>query len=192
MNFSKKEIIDSLSEFFPYLNEKVILQFLEITEYKVAKKKELILKSGRTDKYVILILEGSARAYVINDNGDELNNYIRSKGYLIGDARVFGENLDQILNVESIDVLHYLKFDIRKLESLGYDNPKLMTFYLNFLKEIVVTLSHRVHTFVTMTSKERYDDLVQWNPNYLKSTSDKNIASFLGIKPLTLHRIKKK
>ncbi len=192
MKLSKLELKDLITKFYPILQDNEIEQFLTIAEYKKVKKKELLLKSGRTDKYVILILKGSARAYSIDDNGDELNNYIRPEGHLIGDARVFGNNIDQILNIESISILHYLKFDISQLESLGYDNPKLMTFYLGFLKEIVVTLSHRVHTFVTMTSKERYEDLVKWNPNYLESTSDKNIASFLGVKPLTLHRIKKK
>ena len=192
MKLSKLELKDLITKFYPILQDNEIEQFLTIAEYKKVKKKELLLKSGRTDKYVILILKGSARAYSIYDNGDELNNYIRPEGHLIGDARVFGNNIDQILNIESISILHYLKFDISQLESLGYDNPKLMTFYLGFLKEIVVTLSHRVHTFVTMTSKVRYEDLVKWNPNYLESTSDKNIASFLGVKPLTLHRIKKK
>jgi CRP-like cAMP-binding protein len=192
MKLSKLELKDLITKFYPILQDNEIEQFLTIAEYKKVKKKELLLKSGRTDKYVILILKGSARAYSIDDNGDELNNYIRPEGHLIGDARVFGNNIDQVLNIESISILHYLKFDISQLESLGYDNPKLMTFYLGFLKEIVVTLSHRVHTFVTMTSKERYEDLVKWNPNYLESTSDKNIASFLGVKPLTLHRIKKK
>ncbi len=42
-----------------------------------------------------------------------------------------------------------------------------------------------------MTPKERYIDLINWNPKYLKSTFDKHIASFLGVTPLTIHRIKK-
>ena len=66
-----------------------------------------------------------------------------------------------------------------------------MNFYLKMLKEVVITLSHRVHSFVTMDSTERYLDLVQWNPLYLETTYDKHISTFLGIKPLTLHRIKK-
>lgn len=41
-----------------------------------------------------------------------------------------------------------------------------------------------------MTSKERYLDLIQWNALYLKSTFDKHIANSLGIRPLTIFRIK--
>ena len=67
-----------------------------------------------------------------------------------------------------------------------------MDFYLSLLKEIILTLSYRLNTFVTMTSEERYLDLIHWNPILIESTYDKHLASFLGITPLTLHRIKKK
>ena len=83
-------------------------------------------------------------------------------------------------------------FDIDKLESIGFENPKIMVFYINIMKEIILTFSHRINTFVTMNSKERYEDLIKWNPSYLQSTYDKHIASFLGITPLTINRIKKK
>ena len=163
--------------------------FLSICSYKTSKNKELILKGGGTNKDVLLLLKGYARAYNINNTGEESNNFIRYEGHLIADAKVFG-NQTQILDVESIGKIHYLKFNIGELENLGLDNPGLMLFYLGFLKEIILTLSHRVNTFVSMTSKERYDDLLRWNPKYLETAFDKDIATFLGIKPLTLHRIK--
>jgi len=191
MKLSNQSIKDLISNFFPLLREKEIELFLSIAEYRTEKSKELLLKNGGTSKYVLLILKGSARAFRIDESGQDLNNYIRTEGCLIADAKVFGNDI-QILNVESIGEIHYLKFDISQLERLGFDNKLLMEFYLNFLKEIILTLSHRVNTFVTMSAKERYEDLVKWNPKYLESTYDKHIASFLGITPLTLHRIKKK
>lgn len=189
MNLTNSEVRDLFIGFFPNLKEKEVDLFLSITKYKKAQNKELILKGGGTSKTVLLLLKGSARAFTINKNGEELNNFIRYEGHLIADAKVFG-NQTQILDVESIGKIHYLKFSIAELEQLGFDNPELMKFYLIFLKEIILTLSHRVNTFVSMNSKERYDDLLKWNPKYLKTAFDKDIASFLGIKPLTLYRIK--
>lgn len=190
MTFTKKEIKDLVSNYFCSLKEKEIDLFLSITQYQFAKSKEIILKSGRTDKYLILILRGVARAYSINEKGQELNDHIRAEGHLMGDARAFGDDA-QILNIEAIYEIHFLKFDITKLEALGYDNPEIMTFYLNFLKEIILTLSYRLNTFVTMTPKERYLDLIRWNPILIESTFDKHLASFIGVTPLTFHRIKK-
>jgi len=191
MNLSQGEIKDLVKKYFPHLREKEIELFLSISEYQFANNKEVILKSGRTDKNLIFILKGVARAYSINDKGQELNDFIRAQGHLIGDAKVFGDEI-QTLNIESIGELHFLKFDISELEDAGYNSPEIMKFYLNFLKEIILTLSYRLNTFVAMTSEERYLDLIKWNPILLETTFDKHIASFLGITPLTIHRIKKK
>ena len=189
MEFSKSEIKDLLIKFFPNLEEIDVV--LSISKYKTSNNKEIILKSGKTDKNLIFILKGVARAYCINDKGQELNNFIRAEGHLMGDTNVFGDDI-QTLNIEAIGDIHYLIIDMSELETLGYGNPKILKFYLNFLKEIIVTLSYRLNTFVTMTPEERYIDLIRWNPILIKSTYDKHIASFLGITPITLHRIKKK
>ena len=190
MEFSKSEILDLLIKFYPNLKEKEIDSILSISAYHVAKNKERILNSGRRDKNAILILKGVARAYSMSEKGEELNDFIRAEGKLMADARVFGNDI-QLLNIEAIGEIHYLKFNISKLEELGYNNPELMKFYLNILKEIILTLSYRLNTFVTMTPKERYIDLLRWNPILIESSYDKHLASFLGIKPLTIHRIKK-
>ncbi len=191
MKLSTPQIKVLIINYFPHLKEKEIDIFLSISKYQFAKNKEMILKSGRFDKNLIFILKGVARAYSINDKGQELNDFIRAQGHLMGDAKVFGEDI-QTLNIESIGEIHFLKFSIEELEVLGYRNPELMKFYLNFLKEIILTLSYRLNTFVTMTPEERYVDLITWNPILLETTFDKHIASFLGITPLTIYRIKKK
>lgn len=190
MVLSNIKIKKLITKYFPDLKEKEIDIFLSISKYQYSKSKELILQSGKNDKNLIFILKGVARAYSINEKGQELNNYLRGDGKLMADAKIFGDEI-QTLNIESIGKIHYLKFDIIELEKLGFNNPDLMNFYLNFLKEIILTLSYRLNTFVAMTPKERYEDLISWNPNLIDSVYDKHISSFLGIKPLTFHRIKK-
>ena len=126
----------------------------------------------------------------MSEKGEELNDFIRAEGKVIGDSRVFGDDT-QILNIEAIGDIQYLKFNINQLEVLGYDNPEIMKFYLNILKEMILTFTYRLNTFITMTPKERYIDLLRWNPILIESSYDKHLASFLGIKPLTIYRIKK-
>jgi len=191
MKLSKGEIKRIVAKNYPDLKEKEFNIFLSITEYFIHKNKEIILKSGRTDKTVFIILKGASRAYLINNKGIELNNHLRAEGFLLGEAKVFTDQA-QVLDVEAIGETHILKFDINKLESLGFENTKIMKFYLAILKEIIVIFSHRIDTFVTMNYKERYLDLIKWNPLYLKSTFDKHLASFLGMTSLTFYRIKKK
>lgn len=190
MTLSKAKIKELVGLYFPILENKEIDIFLSICTYSNAKNKEIILKKGRLDNTLLVILKGSARAYQINKEGKEITNHLRSEGYIFGEALVFSEE-PQMLDVEAIGEVHYLKFDVKELEELGLENKKLMMFYISFLKEVIITFSHRINTFVAMTPKERYIDLIHWNPKYLKSTFDKHIASFLGVTPLTIHRFKK-
>lgn len=191
MKYCESEILTLLEAFFPDLTGEETKLFFSICTYKVFNSKEIILKKGRTDKKFFVILKGSVRSYSIVD-GNDLNCHLRSEGFIMGDARMFGENLESLLDTEAITDTHVLLFDMGELEKLALNNPKLMTFYLNILKEVIVVFSHRIFTFVTMNTTERYQDLMKWNPLYLKNTFDKHLASFLGISPLTFLRIKKK
>ena len=46
----KLELKDLITKFYPILQDNEIEQFLTITKYKKVKKKEIVLKSGKTDK----------------------------------------------------------------------------------------------------------------------------------------------
>ncbi len=106
MRLSKSDIKDLSIKYFPNLEEKDVDIFLSITKYYSAKNKELILKSGKSDNNLIFILKGVTRAYSINNKGEELNNFIRAEGHLMGDAKVFGDDI-QTLIIESIGDIHY-------------------------------------------------------------------------------------
>lgn len=191
MKFSKSEILDLLIQFYPCLSIKEAEILMSIATYKVFKSKEIILKKERKDKNFFITLKGSSRSYSIID-GVDLNCHLRSEGKLMGDARSFGDDPVSLLDTEAITDSHVLIFDMGELEGIALKNPQMMTFYLNLMKEVIVVFSHRIHTFVTMNAADRYDDLMNWNPLYLKSTYDKHLASFLGVTPLTFHRVKKK
>lgn len=191
MEFSQSEIRDLLVKFYPQLKEKEAKLLISISAYKVFKSRQIILKKGRTDKKFFIILKGSTRSYTIVD-GVERNCHLRSEGFLMGDAKSFEDGELSLLDTEAITDSHVLIFDIGELEEIAFENPRMMLFYLNMMKEIVVVFAHRIQSFVTMNASERYDDLMKWNPLYLKSTYDKHLASFLGVTPLTFHRVKSK
>jgi len=191
MEFSESKIRDLLVNFYPLLKGKEAKILMSISTYRTFESKDIILKKGRVDKKFFITLKGSSRSYAVV-NGVERNCHLRSEGFLMGDAKSFEEGQVSQLDTEAITDCHVLIFDMGELEEIAFKNAKMMQFYLNLMKEIIVVFSHRIHSFVTMNATERYDDLMKWNPLYLKSTYDKHLASFLGVTPLTLHRVKYK
>ena len=64
--------------------------------------------------------------------------------------------------------------------------------FMNSMKEAILRLTYRVESMITMSSEERYLDLLKMNPAFLKNSYDKYVANFLGITPVSLSRVKKK
>lgn len=191
MKLSDKDILNLLEKYYPNLALEEVEKLFLISTYKRVRKKEIIFEKGRKDKKFFILLKGSARSFDYI-NGVDTSCHIRSEGFIMGDARAFGDNQVSPLITEAITDCDILLFDMGELEAIALKNPRIMTFYLNLMKEVIVVFSHRIYTFVTMDATERYNDLIKWNPLYLKSTYDKHLASFLGITPLTFHRVKSK
>jgi hypothetical protein len=191
MKFTYSHILKTFLKFNPILDKTSGELFLTITDYKVFAPNEYILKKGRYDRNLFFILKGSVRSFSIID-GVERNCHLRSEGYIMGDAKSFAENPVANLDTMAITECHVLLFDLNRLEELAFKHHNILSFYLKILKEIITVFSHRINTFVCMNSQQRYLDLINWNPGYLETTYDKHLASFLGITPLTFHRIKNK
>jgi CRP-like cAMP-binding protein len=188
----KGEFAISFKKFFPRLTLEEFERLLSISEFKTYSNKELILKSGNKQKKVFLILEGSVRGYICDEKGNVNTTLLRSKGIFVGDAEAVFSEKPQKLNLEAMDNTRVLMFAIPEFENLAKQFKGIQELYIDSLKEAILTLTYRVNTLITMTAEERYLDLLDRNPIFLKDSFDKYIANYLGITPVSFSRIKKK
>jgi signal-transduction protein with cAMP-binding, CBS, and nucleotidyltransferase domain len=191
MKYATNEAFQKLASFDLGLPEEQLEKFFGICSFRTYEPNEYIFRSGRKDRKAILILQGSVRSFALID-GVEYNCHLRSVGYLMGDPRSFNEAIDPILDTVAINEVEALLLDVGDLEHLAKEDRLLMDYYLRVMKDVISVLAHRVFTFVSMDAKGRYNDLMQWSPDYLKNTYDKFLASFLGMRPVTYHRVKNK
>lgn len=187
----KEQLNGLLHNFFEDFSKNDIELLLRICEFKTYSSKSVILKSGNTQRKAFLILEGSVRGYIIDKKGEEKNILLRSKGIFVGDAEALFGDQPQKLTIESIDKSAVLLFSMDDFEGLTKHNKAILNLYIGSLKEAILRLTYRVGSLITMNSEERYLDLMEKNPNFLKDAYDKHIANFLGITAVSLSRIKK-
>ena len=182
----------SIGQFVSNLTDEEKQKLLEISEIKAFENKGVILKSGIRTKKAFLVIEGSVRGYVLDSSGQEVNILLRSKGIFVADAdAIFGDQ-PQKLNIVSMDRTKVLMFSIVDFEKLAHEYKGIQTLYTNSLKEAILRLSYRVNSMITMTSEQRYLDLLEMNPDFLKDAYDKYVANYLGITAVSFSRIKKK
>lgn len=187
-----QELQASIGQFVSNLSQEEKQKLLEISEIKTYANKGIILKSGIRTKKAFLVIEGSVRGYVIDSSGQEVNILLRSKGIFVADAEAIFGDQPQKLTIVSMDKTKVLLFSILDLERLANEYRGIQTLYTNSLKEAILRLTYRVHSMITMTSEQRYLDLLEMNPDFLKDTYDKYVANYLGITAVSFSRIKKK
>ena len=187
----EKLLISSIRPYFSELSDNEFSSLLKISEFKVFDNKEIILRSGNMMKKAFLVLKGSVRGFVIDPNGEEKNILMRSKGIFVGDAEALFTNQPQKLSIISMDTTEILMFSIESFEKLAKEHSGIQDLYLNSLKEAILRLTYRVNSMITMNSEERYLDLLNKNPSFLKDAYDKHVANYLGITAVSFSRIKK-
>lgn len=186
------ELLRRLKEIIPYVPPQELDKFIDICRFMAYPSKKVILEKDSLRRKAFLILKGSVRGYIINKEGKEKNILLRSEGIFVGDAATLFTGSPQRLIIESLNESEVLLFNFEDFERLAHSSPLIMELYLNSLKEAVLRLTYRIDSMITMTNEERYLDLLQMNPIFLKDAFDKHIANFLGITPVSLSRIKKR
>jgi len=189
MKLSKKEIETIFSKQFPFLSKKDLDCFLEITNYKKKKKKEVIIGTENRSDKLFFILKGYVRGFTIDPCGTEQNILLREEGYFVGDADKLFYNAPQKYTYVAITKTHYLSLKYSDFEKLALNNPAISKLLLHVLKEIISTQGKRIESLISTKAKIRYQILAEIKPEFIKKVSSKHIASFLGITPVSLSRI---
>lgn len=155
------------------------------------KKGEFFLKDGAIAQQAAFLTEGIFRYYYDND-GDIVTTFIITENNFVGSISSFLAGIPSRENVQAIthSMLHVInKTD---LYALIQAVPRFKEFYIAMLEYQVVCLDSARLDLLTMTSEERYLDLLEKQPEILQKIPLKLLASTLGITPRHLSRIRKK
>ena len=185
----KHELIKYISQHVA-LTEELERIVIESSNIKTYEKGTLILKENSISNESFLVLKGCLRAFVIND-GDEKTIEIYTEGQPIvpknyGKNKPTGQFLecveDCIMNVNSpeFEAAMFLKYP--QFESI-----------CRIIGEIIMEQQQDVFTNYKMTNPEdRYIHLTENRPELFQRVPQYQIASYLGLTPQSLSRIRKR
>lgn len=190
----KNDNIDRLFYFFskefPF-NKEGLEEFINSFIVKSYKKGEIILESGNIENELRFLEQGIVREYYRTDFKEKNLNFYTNSGF-ITDFSSFTNNLisnknqDCLTNVE-LKVMSREKFlqFIKK-----YTCGRL--FIETIFQRIVINNENDKYTHFSKTPEELYIDIVKNKPNWLLQIPQYHIASYLGITPETLSRIRQR
>ena len=153
------------------------------------KKKEYILKAGRTCEQIHFIEEGLFRCFYIKDQS-EVCSWFMKEGDLAISIKSFFEQKPSYESIQALEdsVSYYISY--RDLQLIYHEYPEF-NFIGRVLTEKYYTMSEqRLYAMRMQRAPERYSYLMQNSPELIKRVPASHIASYLGITLETLSRIK--
>ncbi len=154
------------------------------------KRREHLLKQGTVARDLAFVIEGCLRAYALDDNGFEHILQFAPAGWWISDMSSVISRRDSLLNVDAIKPSEILLLSREDQLSLFDDVPKLERYFRVLTENGLVSSRMRLIENLSLTARQRYQRFCQTYPNLINEIPQKYIASFIGVTPEFLSKIR--
>lgn len=185
-------------QIFKNIHKHIALSQLEkehliaLLNIKDISKKDFILKQGQICKKIYFVESGSLRAFNINDAGKDSTIMFAIQDWWITDMNSFVNQTPALLSIEALEHSKIAALDFQSLEALYLKAPKFERFFRILFQKAYIREQQRALHYISFTTEERYQQFISKYPEIVKKTTQKQIASYLGVTPEFLSSIKKK
>jgi CRP/FNR family transcriptional regulator, anaerobic regulatory protein len=170
-------------------DEDLIVQFFEPVLFP---KNRIIEEEGKVPEYLYYIISGYLRLFHYNENGDEVTTHINCPPGFFTSYSSFISTAKSNENVECITECELLRITKKDLEVLTSKSLAMKNFSIEVFQQSVVYNETRSFELAILSGEQRYRKLIENYPGILHNVPISYIASFLGMKPESLSRIRRK
>lgn len=154
------------------------------------RKKTFLLSEGEICRFEAYIKKGCIKKYFIDNNGDEVILQFAVEDWWISDIASFAEQKPSKLFIETLEDSEVLTIDFESKEFLYKEVPHLERVFRLMLQRSYAVLENRLYSTVSNSAEERYLEFIKRYPTIPQRVPQQQIASYLGITPESLSRIK--
>ncbi len=174
---------------FTDFNDSELEIIMPYFEQKMFKKKSILLEIGKVSNEVFYLINGCIRLYCEKD-GEELSTYFFTENMFAGSYDSFLSRKLSKVAIETLEDCEVLVLSHESLESLYQVFPKMNEFIRKAIEQRFVLLHDLFISYLLNSPEERYLTLIKDRPELLQRIPQHQIASFLGITPVSLSRIR--
>ena len=157
---------------------------------KVFNKGELLQEFGDQHGKAFFVKKGLLRSYTIDEKGKEHVFMFGSEGWVVGDFELHTGG-SAVLTIDAIEDSEVEVINLEVLSELSQLIPQRdVPVELSRLMNRVKVLQKRIILLMSATAIERYEDFVNTYPDIVQRVPQKMIASYLGVTPEALSKVK--
>jgi len=154
-------------------------------------KNRIIEEEGKIPQYLYFVVSGFMRLFHYNEHGDEVTTHINCPPGFITSYADFINQTKAAENVECITECQLLRITKNNLDLLTRTSEAFKDFSIWVFQQSIAYNENRSKELATLTAEQRYKKLIENYPVILHNVPVQYIASFLGMKPESLSRIRR-
>jgi len=185
MNIDLKTFLNQYSDFSNIELESIVSRF----KNKSIKKNGYLLNQGETCKDLVFVRRGCLRLYYLMEDIEVSVWFAFPQSSAIEIYSFISESPSNyfLQAIEDTDVFYLPKME---LVNLYNHHPKMQEMMRKFWEDVILNLIKRFTALQTDSAEKRYLELLK-KPDYLATIPQKYLASFIGVTPTSLSRIRK-
>ena len=190
----KKFFVDQLKKFSEVyqisIDEEILGEIVNKAAFRVLPKGEILASIGDDTSSAGLVLSGLARCYYIDQDGNDITRGFAPEGSMCMDEGFFGypERICMWETLEETTVMLCRTADIKRLIT---ENVAFKDVWILLLEKAIRYKIYRENGFLVENATERYTHFKKIYPNLSETVPQKHIATYLGIAPESLSRIRR-
>ncbi|MBL0740325.1 Crp/Fnr family transcriptional regulator [Chryseolinea lacunae] len=166
-------------------------RFTSVLRHRKIRRRQYLLQVGDVSQYENFITKGCLRAYTVDAQGGEHIAMFGVEGWWISDLFSFLTNTPATQNIDALEDSEVLSIEKSDLEKLYIDVPEFNRLFRILLQNAFVAHQKRILASISQTAEEQYMSFIARYPTLDQRVPQHQIASYLGLTPETLSRIRK-
>ena len=177
-----------------YLNlpERETLELLHISQYKKIAKKDCFVREGQVPGKMAFVIKGLFRYVYTHENGNEFTKNIITENNFISSYSAMIHNSPSYFSIEALEDSEIVEIDYLSWLALKEKNSFWDIFLIKLLEKAFCIKEKRERELLLLDAESRFDIFIKEFPNLENRVSQQIIASYLGIQPESLSRLRKK
>lgn len=174
------------------LNDKEKNIFASLVDVTTVKRHELLLREGQRCNYEYFVINGCLRSYYLDENSIEHTTLFAVEGWWTGNLKSFVKNTPSEFHIQALEDTTVMRIPKSNIEELYAQVPKLERYFRILLQNRLLATQDRVSNHLSASATTRYQQFTRRYPDLEKRVPARHIASYLGITPTYLSRLRKK
>lgn len=173
------------------VTENFLSQILSDCNTVTIKKGDFILRKGEVNLQSYYVQKGLLRYYSIDEKGKEHILQFAPEGWFISDRQSACQNTRSDFFIDALEDTEALVVNDQFTVQLARENPEFLELNNQLLQNHVRQLQNRINQLLSYTAEQRYLEFVNTYPNFMMRVPQWMVASYLGITPESLSRVRK-